>query len=118
MPVIDTEGKWKYNSNSFVTSALEGVAWSALRPGPFTLETDSVSILQDAWWSLGPSARKNWSQRDSIPDRPTRSEPLRGICYLGLKERSSVYEIQEPVETEYFWTYVDSALSNAECIIQ
>jgi hypothetical protein len=30
MPVIDTEGKWKYNFNPFATSALEGFAWSAL----------------------------------------------------------------------------------------
>ena len=58
MPVIDTEGKWKYNSNPFATSALEGVAWSALQPGLFTPEKDSASILQDAGWSLGPSARK------------------------------------------------------------
>jgi len=58
MPVIDTEGKWKYNTNPFATSALVGVAWSALWSGLFTAEKDSESILQDAGCSLGLSARK------------------------------------------------------------
>jgi hypothetical protein len=79
----------------------------------FSIGQDSVSILQDAWWSLGPSARRNLPHRDSIPDRPARRESLYGICYLGLKERRSVYKIHEPMETEYFWTYVDSTLSAA-----
>ena len=111
MPVIDTEGKWKYNSNPFATSALEGVAWSALWPGLLPPEKDSVSILQDAGWSLGPFARKNLSQQDSIPDRPAHSESLYGMCFPGRKVMYIKFKSQWHIE--YFRTYFDSLLSTA-----
>lgn len=79
----------------------------------FSIGQDLVSILQDAWWSLGSSARRNSPNRDSIPDSPAHRESLYGICYLGLKERRSENKIHEPVETEYFLTYVDNTLSTA-----
>ena len=111
MPVIDTEGKWKYKSNPFATSVLEGVASSALWHDLFIPEKDSEFILQDAGWSLGPTARKNWHQRDSILDRPARNESLYGICYPGRKVLYMKFKSQW--HTEYLWTLFDTLLGTA-----
>jgi len=44
----------------------------------FTPGKDTVPILQEAGWAPGPvwTGRKSRSYRDSIPDRPARSQSL------------------------------------------
>jgi len=44
---------------------------------------DPVPILQDAWWAPGPvwTGGKSCSHRDSIPDRPSRSQSLYRLSY-------------------------------------
>jgi len=60
-----------------MTAALEGSEWSAARPGR-TLPPgkDQVPILQEAGWAPGPvwTGGKSRPHRDSIPDRPARSQ--------------------------------------------
>jgi len=64
---------------SSMTAALEGGEWSAARPGRTLLPGKvPVSILQEAGWAPGPvwTGGKSRPHRDSIPDRPARSQPL------------------------------------------
>jgi len=51
----------------------------------FTPEKDPVPILQEAGWSLVPVWRggKPRPHRDSIPDRPARSQSLYRLSYPG-----------------------------------
>ena len=59
-----------------MTTALEGVEWSAARPGPhFTPGKDPVPIAQVAGWAPGPvwTDGKFRPHRDSIPDLPACS---------------------------------------------
>ena len=62
-----------------MTAALEGSEWSAARPGR-TLPPgkDPVPILQEAGWDPEPvwTGEKSRPHRDSIPDRPARSQSL------------------------------------------
>jgi len=59
----------------------------------FTPGKDSVSILQEAGWAPGPvlTGGKSRPHRDSIPDRPARSQSLHRLSYLAhvcyLKEQ-------------------------------
>jgi hypothetical protein len=49
----DGGGEWNYTSYSFLTSALEGVEWSASRPGralPLAKEPP-VPTVQEAGWT-------------------------------------------------------------------
>ena len=61
-----------------MTSALEGGEWSAARPGK-----DPVPILQEDGWAPGPvwTRGKSRPHRDSIPDRPARSQSLYRLSY-------------------------------------
>ena len=67
-----------------MTVALEGGEWSAARPGR-TLPPgkDPVLILQEAGWTPGPvwTGGKSRPHRDSIPDRPARSQSLYRLSY-------------------------------------
>ena len=67
-----------------MTAALEGSEWSAARPGR-TLPPgkDPVPILQEAGWDPEPvwTGEKSRPHRDSIPDRPARSQSLYGLSY-------------------------------------
>ena len=58
------------------------VVSSTLRPH-FTPRKDPVPIVQEAGWSLGPvwTGRKSRPHRDSIPDRPARSQSLYRLSY-------------------------------------
>jgi len=60
-----------------MTAVLEGGEWSAARPGR-TLPPGKtqVPILQEAGWAPGPvwTGGKSRPHRDSIPDRPARSQ--------------------------------------------
>ena len=62
-----------------MTAALEGgwVVSSTPRPH-FTPGKDPAPILQEAGWATGPvwTEEKSRPHRDSIPDRPTRSQSL------------------------------------------
>jgi len=68
-----------------MTAALEGGEWSAARPAR-TLPPgkDPVPILQEAGWAPGPvwTGGKSRRHRDTIPDRPTRSQSLYQLSYL------------------------------------
>ena len=59
------------------------VASSTPRPD-FTPEKDPVPILQEAGWVPGSvwTGGKSRPHRDSIPDRPTRSQSLYRLSYL------------------------------------
>ena len=67
-----------------MTVALEEGERSAARPGR-TLPPgkDPVPILQDAGWASGPvwADGKSRPHRDSIPDRPVRSQSLCRLSY-------------------------------------
>ena len=67
-----------------MTAALEGGEWSAARPGRFTPGKDPVPIVQEAGWAPGPiwTGGKSRPHRDSIPDRPARSQSLYLLSYL------------------------------------
>jgi len=62
-----------------MTAALEGGEWSATRPGrTLPPEKDPVPIVQEAGWAPEPvwTGGKYRPHRDSIPDRPARSQSL------------------------------------------
>jgi len=67
-----------------MTAALEGGEWSAARPGR-TLPPGKTryTILQEAEWAPGPvwTGGKSRPHRDSIPDRPARSQSLYRLSY-------------------------------------
>ena len=54
----------------------------------FTPGKDPVPILQEAGWAPGPvwTGGKSCSHRDSIPDRPARSQSLYRLSYPALIE--------------------------------
>jgi len=58
------------------------VVSSTLRPH-FTPEKESVPFLQEAGWAPGPvwTGGKSRPHRDSIPDRPARSQSLYWLSY-------------------------------------
>ena len=58
--------------------------WSAARPRlHFTPGKDPVPIVREAGWAPGPvwTGGKSLPQRDSIPDRPARSQSLYRLSY-------------------------------------
>ena len=62
---------------SSMTAALEGGEWSAARPDRnLPPGKEPVPILQEAGWIPGTvlTGGKSRSHRDSIPDRPARSQ--------------------------------------------
>jgi hypothetical protein len=70
----------------FVTLALEGCVWSALRPGRFKPGKDSAPIVQEAGWAPGPvwTCAKNLALTGiRSPDRPARSQSLYRLSYPG-----------------------------------
>ena len=75
-----------YSSIPPPNSALDVDVWSAPRPGRFTPRKDAVPIVQWAEWDPGPvwTGGENLApHRDSIPDRPVRSESLYRLSYSG-----------------------------------
>ena len=89
-----------------MTAALEGGEWSAARPGR-TLPPgeDPVPILQEAGWAPGPvwTGGKSLSHRDSIPDRPARSQSLYRPSYLA--HIVTIYE-REHKHTHIYLYYI------------
>ena len=75
-----------YSSTVPSTSALDGGGWSTPRPGRFTLEKYPIPIVYEAGWAPGPV----WTGAENIastgirsPDRPSHSESLYRLKYLG-----------------------------------
>jgi len=67
-----------------MTGALVRGEWSAARPGrTLTPGKDSVPIVQEAGWAPGPvrTGGKSHPHRDSIRDRPARSQSLYRLSY-------------------------------------
>ena len=67
-----------------MTTTLEGGEWSAARPGrSLSPGKDPVPILQEAWWASGPvwTGGKTRPHRNSILDRPARSQSLYRLSY-------------------------------------
>ena len=77
-----------------MTAALEGGEWSAARPGR-TLPPgkDPVPILQGAGWTPRPvwTGGKPLPHRDSIPDRPARSQSPYRLSYPAHIETDITY---------------------------
>jgi len=62
-----------------MSAALEGGEWSAARPGHILPpQKDPLPIVQVAGWAPVPvwTGGKSRPNRDSIPDRPARSQSL------------------------------------------
>jgi len=66
-----------------MTAALEGGEWSAARSGRTLPREDPVPIFKEAGWATGPvwTGGKSRFHRDSIPDRPARSQSLYRLNY-------------------------------------
>ena len=70
---------FSYNYILSLTPALDGIRWSASRPGRFTPGKDPVPIVQEAGWVAGPvwTGAKNLAPTGiRSPDLPARSESL------------------------------------------
>jgi len=66
-----------------MTAALEGVSGQQHAPAALYPGKDPVLILQEAGWAPGPvwTGGKSRPHRDSIPDRPARSQSLYRLSY-------------------------------------
>jgi hypothetical protein len=67
-----------------MTAALEGGEWSAALPGrTLAPGKEPIPILQEAGWAPEPvwTGGKSRPHRDSIPDRPARSQSLYRLSY-------------------------------------
>ena len=88
-----------------MTAALEWGEWSAARPGrTLPPRKDPVPILQEAGWASGPvwTDGKSRPHRNSIPDRPARSQSLYRLSYPAHIDKGTQlvfvhYTSQEPV---------------------
>lgn len=82
-----TEGSWRYSSNLFAISALEGNGRLTPLPSRCTHGKDPEPIVQVTGKASCPSGRAwNMSSRPhghSIPDRPARRETLSQLSYTG-----------------------------------
>ena len=81
-----------------MTTALEGGEWSAARRGR-TLPPGKTwyPFVQEAGWAPGPvwTGEKSRPHRDSIPDRPARSQSLYRLSYGAyLLQFVATYKIQ------------------------
>jgi hypothetical protein len=73
------EGEKRYNSTLSLTSALDGAFGRRHAPAALPPEKETLAIIQEAVWALGPV----WTCEESLaatrirpPDRPARSQPL------------------------------------------
>ena len=65
----------------------------------FTPGKDPVPILQDDGWAPGPvwTGGKSRPHRDSIPDRPARSQSLYRLSYPDLPSASVRFQYSERI---------------------
>ena len=63
-----------------------GVGGQTHAPAASTPGNDPVPIVQETGWASGPvwTRGKSRPHRDSIPDRPARSQSLYRLSYPGL----------------------------------
>jgi len=71
----------------------------------FTPGKDPVPILQEAGWAPGPvwTGGNSRPHRDSIPDRPDRSQSLYRLSYPAFSNRSSSINIIVSIITSSLW---------------
>jgi hypothetical protein len=67
-------GQWRYNSTHSLTSLLDGVEWSASRPGRFTPMERAHGIYRIEGW-VGPRAVLNAVVKRKIPSPLQESNP-------------------------------------------
>jgi len=86
----------------------------------FTPGKDPVPILQEAGWALGPvwTGGKSRPHRDSIPDRPGRSQLLYRLSYRAHKPELylNVYWCADPDQWTFIYLHIklqDITLQNA-----
>jgi len=74
-----------------MTAALEGVSGQQHAPAVLYPREEPVLIVQEAGWALGAvwTGGKSHPQRDSIPDRPARSQWLYRLSYPANNYNSS-----------------------------
>jgi len=77
----------------------------------FTPGKDPVPILQEAGWAPGPvrTGGKSRPHRDSIPDRPARSQSLYRLSYSDHIVRCSCYIFQINRDVNSKWQFLDCA---------
>ena len=90
-----------------MTTALEVVS-STPRP-QFTPGKDPVPILQEAGWAPGPvwTGGKSPPHRDSIPERPARSQSLYRLSYPAHDGTSNRWKLLMVSYDAIFNKYVD-----------
>ena len=73
----------------------------------FTPGKDPIPILQEAGWAPGPvwTGGKSRPHRDSIPDRPARSQSLYRLSYPAHPRYSSTAHILISVVPETSWSH-------------
>jgi len=101
-----------------MTAALEGDEVSNTPRSHFTPGKDPVPIVQEAEWALGPvwTGGNSRPHRDSIPDRPARSQSLyllsyptrrvtivTSICVDGIRRRSIQSTLASALPCGLFW---------------
>jgi len=74
-----------------MTAALEGGEWSAARPDALYPRERPGTYFTGEW--VGP--RASLDGRDSIPDRPARSQSLYRLSYPALTPMYQIYFILE-----------------------
>jgi len=79
---------------------------STLRPH-FTPGKDPVPIIQEAGWAPGPvwTGRESRPHRDSIPDRPARSQSLYWLSYRAHNRKIKGMKF---VTINYIWNRWDN----------
>ena len=77
-------GEYRYSSTLSRTSALDGGGGQLHAPAVSIPGENSVAIVQEAGWAPGLvwTGGKSRLHRDSMPDRPARSQSLYRLSYL------------------------------------
>ena len=88
----------------------------------FTPGKDPVPILQGAGWAPGPvwTGGKSRHHRDSIPDRPARSQSLYRLSYRGPTQyvcvsMNSSWKVKSSVESS--WEYLTDTCHRCSYVI-
>ena len=93
-----------------MTAALEGGQWSAASPGR-TLPPgiDVLPIVHEAEGASGPvwTGGKSRPHRDSIPDRPARSQSLYRLSYPAhaVQYRTHIFTLWDPMRSQHLLQY-------------
>jgi len=79
-----------------------GVGGQPHAPAASTQEKDPVPIVQEAGWAPGPvlAGGKSRPHRDSIPDRPARSQSLYRPSYPAHKASNNRKKHKAPIHNQ------------------